>query len=359
MAEFQGIDVSKHQGGILWPQVKEAGIQFAILRAGYGREVSQKDVCFEENYKNAKAAGIPVGAYWYSYAVDAEDAKKEAAACLACIKGKTFEYPIAYDVEDHSQAGFDKQKLTDIVTAFCEELEAAGYYVMVYANKNWLETKLDYERLKQYDIWLAQWADEADWAGDYGIWQYSNQGAVDGIDGRVDLDIAYKDYPDIIKGAGLDGFSEEASAPVTPPDTNVDVIYCVRAGGKWYPEVKNLTDFAGVIGKAITDIAIKVSKGSIKYRVHVKGGNWLPWVTGYNLNDAVNGYAGNGQELDAVEVYYYTPSDIRPVKKAKYRVSPVKGGYWPWQYDDETTDGQDGYAGVFGKKIDRFQIVIE
>lgn len=158
----------------------------------------------------------------------------------------------------------------------------------------------------------------------------------------------------------LDGGSgAEASAPVAPPDTNVDVTYCVRAGGKWYPEVKNLTDFAGVAGKAITDIAIRVSKGRVEYRVHVKGGGWLPKVSGYNLSDAVNGYAGNGKEIDAVEVYYYTPGNIRPVKKAKYRVSPVKGNYYPWQYDNETTNGQDGYAGVFGKKIDRVQIVIE
>ena len=159
----------------------------------------------------------------------------------------------------------------------------------------------------------------------------------------------------------LDGDSEaEATAPVTPTDTNVDVFCCVRAGRRWwYPEVKNLTDFAGVIGKAITDIAIRVTRGSVKYRVHVKGGNWLPWVTGYDLSDAANGYAGNGREIDAVEVYYYTPSDIRPVKKAKYRVSPVKGDYYPWQYDNETTNGQDGYAGVFGKSFDRFQIVVE
>lgn len=173
------------------------------------------------------------------------------------------------------------------------------------------------------------------------------------------LDMGWDRFKAMVQGY-LDGDSKaETSAPVTPPDTNVDVFYCVRVGGKWYPEVKNLTDFAGVVGKAITDIAIKVSKGRVEYRVHVKGGDWLPKVTGYNLKDAVNGYAGNGKEIDAVEVYYYTPDDIRPVKKAKYRVSPVKGGYWPWQYDDETTNGQDGYAGVFGKKIDRVQIVIE
>lgn len=140
-----------------------------------------------------------------------------------------------------------------------------------------------------------------------------------------------------------------------------DVTYRVRAGGKWYSAVKNLTDYAGVVGKSITDVAIKVSKGKVKYRVHIKGGGWLPYVTGYNTNDSNNGYAGNGKVIDAIEVYYTTPSDVVKTNgylKAKYRVSPVNGGYFSWQYDNEKTNGQDGYAGSFGKAIDRVQITL-
>lgn len=144
-----------------------------------------------------------------------------------------------------------------------------------------------------------------------------------------------------------------------PATEDVDVTYRVRAGGKWYPAVKNLSDFAGKVGVAITDVAMKVSKGSIKYRVHVKGDGWLSWVTGYDINDKKNGYAGVGEEIDAIQVYYYTPDSIRPYKRAKYRVSPVKDDYYSWQYDTETTDEQDGYAGKYGQSIDRFQIVIE
>ena len=147
--------------------------------------------------------------------------------------------------------------------------------------------------------------------------------------------------------------------PVKPSPTKVDVTYCVRAGGRWYPAVKNLADYAGKIGAAITGVAIKVSKGKIKYRVHIKGGEWLPYVTGYNINDAKNGYAGDKKPIDAIEAYYYTPDSIRPYKKAKYRVSPLRGNYWPWQYDNETDGNQDGYAGSFGQQLDRFQIVIE
>lgn len=170
------------------------------------------------------------------------------------------------------------------------------------------------------------------------------------------LDMGWDRFKKMVQ-AHLEGASKPEDP--TPSPAKADVFYCVKAGRKWYPEVKNLSDFAGVAGKAITDVAVRVSKGSVKYRVHVKGKGWLPYVTGYNLKDAVNGYAGNGREIDAIEVYYFTPGGVRPMKKAKYRVSPVKGNYWPWQHDNEKTGGQDGYAGVFGRPIDRVQIVIE
>ena len=149
---------------------------------------------------------------------------------------------------------------------------------------------------------------------------------------------------------------------LTGKTTKPDVIYRVKAGGKWLPEVKNLADFAGVVGKPITDVAIKVTKGSVKYRVHIKGGGWLPYVTGYNIKDHNNGYAGNGKVIDAIEIYYSTPSDYSKKNgylKAKYRVSPLKGNYYSYQYDNEKSNGQDGYAGDFGKSIDRLQITLD
>lgn len=145
------------------------------------------------------------------------------------------------------------------------------------------------------------------------------------------------------------------------PKTNkiFDAFYRVRTQKHgWLPEVKNLADYAGYEDSPITDIAIKVSGGSIAYRVHLLGGGWLPKVTGYNINDAVNGYAGNGQVIDAIEVYFYTPAGCI-AKKAKYRVAPCGGGYYPWQYDNETGNGQDGYAGAMGVKMGKFQLCIE
>ena len=139
-----------------------------------------------------------------------------------------------------------------------------------------------------------------------------------------------------------------------PRSNNVNVYYRVRTVKHgWLPEVKNLDDYAGWENSPITDISINVDRGSIRYRVHIKGGNWLPYVTGYDINDSINGYAGNGSVIDAVEVYYYSPEDIRPYKKAKYKVNE-----YPWQYDNEKDDRQDGYAGVFGVNITKLQIEI-
>jgi len=139
-----------------------------------------------------------------------------------------------------------------------------------------------------------------------------------------------------------------------PRSNNVNVYYRVRTiKHGWLPEVKNLEDYAGWENSPITDIAIRVDRGSIRYRVHVKGSNWLPYVTGYDINDLSNGYAGNGKVIDAVEVYYETPDDIRPYKRAKYKVNE-----YPWQYDNEKDTRQDGYAGAFGVNVTKLQIEI-
>ena len=136
----------------------------------------------------------------------------------------------------------------------------------------------------------------------------------------------------------------------------VNVYYRVKTQKHgWLPQVKNLEDYAGWQNSPIIGLAIKVDKGSIKYRVHLKNKGWLGYVTDYNINDVINGYAGNGKDvIDAVEVYYNTPSNIRPFKKAKYKVNN-----YSWQYDNEKTKGQDGYAGSFGTNATKFQIVIE
>lgn len=209
--EIKGIDVSHHNGTVDWDKVKADGIKFAILRCGYGRKnVRQIDKQFERNYRECKRVGIPVGVYHYSYAKNPEDARLEADFMLELIAGKQFEYPVIFDIEDKGQEAFGKDMLTKITIAFCEKIEAAGYYVSIYSNPDWFINKLDTERLKPYDKWLAHWVSTPKWGNEFGgLWQYTDSGKVNGIETKVDMNISYRDYPSIIKRAGLNGYGRK------------------------------------------------------------------------------------------------------------------------------------------------------
>lgn len=184
------VDVSEWQQNINFAQLKSSGIKAVIIRAGYGRETSQKDSMFESHYRNAKSAGLKVGAYWYSYADSINDAEKEAKAFMAVAKGKNFDFPIYYDLEDSSQIGLGKSTLTAIAERFCDTLKRNNYKVGVYANLNWFNNYLDYKKLKaKYSIWLAQYNDKAEI--DCDIWQNSSSGRINGYSGRLDTNIVY------------------------------------------------------------------------------------------------------------------------------------------------------------------------
>lgn len=226
--EKRGIDVSKWQGNIDWKKVKASGIEFAMIRIGYGSRLSQKDAFFETNYENAKAAGIPIGGYVYSYAKNAAYAKEEAKCCLEWIKGKKFEYPIVFDIEENSVAALGKETVNEIIEAFCSTVEAAGYYVMVYSSKHWFDSYISKNNKAKYDSWVAQWANNLSYKGPCGIWQYTSSGTVNGINGRVDMNIAYKDYETIIKRKGLNGFSTSDAPAKTEKEVELDEKY--RAG---------------------------------------------------------------------------------------------------------------------------------
>lgn len=191
--EYKGIDVSKYQGNIDFKKVKNAGIQFAIVRIGYGRYESQKDEFFEANYEGFMKQGIPVGVYHYSYATNVGEAKKEAAVVLKWLKGRNLNLPVYYDIEDKSQANLGKNTLTKMCEAFCEEIEKGGYWAGVYANKYFFTTYLDYQKLaEKYTLWVAQYNNINTFNGKYDMWQYTSSGKVNGIKGNVDLDILYR-----------------------------------------------------------------------------------------------------------------------------------------------------------------------
>lgn len=222
--EMKGIDVSVHNGVIDWNKVKAAGIQFAILRAGYGRVASQKDKQFENNYADAKAAGIPVGAYWYSYAVTPDEARLEAQVCLEILKGKQFEFPIFFDQEEKKTLDTGKANCSAMIRAFCDTLEKAEYWAGLYTSRSCLSTHIENDIKTRYALWAAEWSDKLRYDGPVGIWQHSEKGSVDGISGNVDLDIGYKDYPSMIKAKGLNGYGQpNPPAPVTDDGITVEV----------------------------------------------------------------------------------------------------------------------------------------
>ena len=220
----RGIDVSEWQKTIDWEKVKAAGIDFAMIKAGSGR--NRIDPQFKHNISECNRLGIPCGVYWFSYAYTEELARNEAKYCLAAIAPYKLDYPVAYDfeydsVDNAEKLGIEitKEMASSFARAFLGEIEAARYYAQLYTNADYLTRYFDSELAKRYDVWLAQWPSKPNLdtkpsqAG--GIWQYSNTGSVDGISVRVDLDAAYYDYPGIIEKNGL---NQPATAPEPEPD---------------------------------------------------------------------------------------------------------------------------------------------
>lgn len=220
---FKGIDVSEFQGNINWEKVKNDGIQFAILRATYG--VGGTDSKFKRNADECTRLGIPFGVYVYSYALSVQGAINEANYLLNTIKGYKLSYPVIIDMEDadkyKKRNGMpSKSTLVDICAKECEMFEAAGYYAMIYASKSWFDSKLKSSKLDRYDKWMAWWYDGAKFdTNKYGIWQYTSSGSVSGISGRVDMNISYKNYPEIINGG-----SEPKPEP-KPVEIEVKYVY--------------------------------------------------------------------------------------------------------------------------------------
>ena len=201
MSEFKGIDVSHWQGVIDWKRVVQDGVTFAILKAGGSDCGRYKDSSFERNYSQARAVGIKLGCYYFNGkgCTSAQAGVADAQHFLSLISGKTFEYPCYSDLEAPTSATKDGN--TDAVIAFCTLVQNAGYKTGIYASDiSGFKDRLNMNRLVNFDKWVARYGSTPKYAIPYQIWQFSSSGAVKGINGRVDMDISYKDY----------------SAPVTP-----------------------------------------------------------------------------------------------------------------------------------------------
>ena len=151
----KGIDVSKWQGDVDFRKVSADGYDFVIISAGYGMYSWQKDSYFETNYKNAKAAGLGVGAYWYSYAVNRQQAREEARVFMEAVEGKVFDYPLCFDIEDSSQAGLSREVIGEMIEEFCTYLEDRGYYAALYSYAYFLQNRVPEWCRQRYDVWVA------------------------------------------------------------------------------------------------------------------------------------------------------------------------------------------------------------
>lgn len=212
----KGIDISEFQGYLTaknFEAMKRDHISFVIIRCGTTLRASREqyvDKYFENNYKEAKKASMPVGTYWNSNAKSIEEVEREAYTVLNLIRDKQFEYPIFIDTEGPDQSALSRQLLTDIVKRFCEIVQNEGHYVGIYASSSWFNDQLYADQLKDYDRWIAQWSSQRP-SLSHGMWQYSSDGIVDGLSGRIDMDIAYYDYPAIMIRAGLNGYGNQTA----------------------------------------------------------------------------------------------------------------------------------------------------
>ena len=311
--EIKGIDISYHNGDFDLAKAKNDGYNFAIIRAGYtgyGDGVSKaKDIQFENNYNKAKAIGLPVGIFYFTIATDYQKGVDEANWLYEnCLKGKQFEYPIIIDVEDDTgnkkylrKAG--KDKTTDGIIGFCETLENKGYYVGIYGSDiSTFKDMVNIDRLKDYDKWVARYGSKPQFVKEYGMWQYSD-------DNNLDKDIAYKDYPSIMKSKGLNGFAKESnSAPQPIRKSNEEIANEVIAG-KWGngQDRKNNLAAAGYDYNAIQTIV------NNKLGVTNKPQNNELWVTvqrGDTLWGLASKYYGNGSQYRAIKNLNGLSSDL-------------------------------------------------
>lgn len=369
------IDVSGHDGLIDWDSAKEH-IEGVIIRIGYGNDYAyQDDKQAVQNMDECERLGIPYGVYIYSYAMTMQETESEISHTLRMLKGRNPVRGVWFDMEDADEykknhgmdvySEEDRTLLTDICIRFIEEMHSRGYITGVYANYDYYKNVLDTNRLSMtegFNMWLAHWdVEEPDM--DCMMWQF---GAYRIGDHEFDGNIYYADYSSPYKDAYI-----ETSAQA---GRKVNVIYQAQIDGDyWLPQVINNEDYAGIRGRNITGITLSTDIGYAVYRVY-SNGRWLAYVDSRNsdISDYYNGYAGNGYSIEAVEVYYYTPDTLlyneaphyqafteNGYKYAYYRVSTTGNDYFPYQTDNEKNDGQDGYAGVYGRKVDRFQIVIK
>ena len=246
------IDVSKWQGAVNWASVKAAGVRHAMLRAGYGS--GTVDPQFKRNAAQCTALGVAWGCYWYSYAASPAQARQEARCCLQVIQGLKPTMPVAYDIEyEPCILALDNATRTAMVQAFLGEIEAAGYYGILYASRDFIATKLNWRDLTQYDVWCAQYGTACTCPLPYGIWQYSSKNAlgIPGFGNALDCNRLYKDYPALIQKAGLNGFAAPTPDPVPDASTRKQLLTIGHVTNGDAADLQQLCESLGLTGAGL------------------------------------------------------------------------------------------------------------
>lgn len=327
-AVMKGIDVSEHNGDIDWEKVKNDGIDFAIIRCGYGQDMeSQDDDYWEANVEACEALGIPYGVYLYSYADTLEKAQSEAQHVLRLLEGHDPAYPVYYDLEDNITLELSDSMKTQIATTFCNIITDNGYEAGVYSSLYWWNDYLTDPVFNNWSRWVAQWNPTCDYQGEYDLWQCSSTGQVDGINGNVDLN-----------------FLIDNEANTTPGVTEEPghVLYSTHA--QTYGWLEEVSDGAvsGTTGeqKRLEAISIRLSnvtEGGIQYSTHVQTYGWQDFVS----DGAVAGTTGEAKRLEAIKIQLTGAAaenyDIY------YSVHAQTFGWLGWAKNGEPA-GTSGYA---------------
>lgn len=315
--EVFGIDISVWQKNMDLAQAKKEGVKFAVARAMYG---NAKDTAFENNYKKIKAQGLGCGAYQWGRAKNKAQAKEEAELCIEhCLKGKQFDYPIYYDVEDSIMIGLSKEALTEVVDTWCSTMESHGYYCGIYMSDYAMKTEVEKAKLlAKYSAWIAYWTTKAK-KPTCQMWQFGGEtnlvrtNKIAGV--TCDQDYAYEDFPSIIKNAGLNGYPKVAKVegiPKVDKSEGLEVKYDGKLWRTWSKVLNSYVNYTGVAQNAsgwwyVNKGTVDFTKNGVEHNDNgwwrIENGQVNFKFTGWANNAGGRWYIENGKvNFDKTEV---------------------------------------------------------
>ena len=328
------IDVSEHNQDIDWEKVKNSDIDFAILRVGYGNDVSyQDDKKWQYNVSECTRLGIPFGVYIYSYAENTTEAESEADHVLRLIKGYNLAYPVYYDLEDNSQVSLGNATIQKFAETFCNKISNAGYQVGVYANLNWWNNYLTGSVYNNWHRWVAQYNYQCDYNGNYDMWQCTSKAQVDGI--STDVDVSFY-YGNLLSDA-------DVNTPVVEVGDTDLISYCANIQNDGWTDWKKNGHTLGTIGKSLRLEALKIQTNSENLGVSYTG-----LVAGYGWTDEVQtgamlGTEGQSRALEAIKLNL--TGDDAENYDIYYRVHSSNFGWLGWAKNGEKAGTEEyGYA---------------